>query len=208
MADLKFLVAEPLTRSIVWRGARDSIYLTFDDGPHPEATPTVLRVLRAHKIHATFFLVGAHIERHRALAQSLVQEGHALGNHGYAHRPLWFSRASTIADELHRTQRLIDALTSSTTRWVRPPYSRFDPFLLAAIRRLGYRCVMYSVDSKDYRLQDSHLIAARATKNLAGGDIILMHDNDFTARTIERTLSNVVEIALAKGLKFSTLSGV
>src|SRR5260370_16308127 len=78
-----------LFRSVVWRGdpaGTPRVALTFDDGPHPEATPRVLDALARAGVPATFFLVGEHAQRWPALVRRIRDEGHLIGNHSFAHR--------------------------------------------------------------------------------------------------------------------------
>jgi peptidoglycan/xylan/chitin deacetylase (PgdA/CDA1 family) len=74
---------------VLTRGPRDgdALYLSFDDGPHPEHTPRLLDLLSENDAKASFFLIGKQVEKHPALAARIVAEGHALGNHSYTHPP-------------------------------------------------------------------------------------------------------------------------
>ena len=69
-------------------GAQKSLYLTFDDGPDPKTTPALLEILAEEEVLATFFIIGAHAEKHPQLLQQVAQAGHTIGSHGFSHQPL------------------------------------------------------------------------------------------------------------------------
>ena len=110
-------------RLVLVRGPREpgALYLSFDDGPHPEHTPRLLDLLARHGARASFFLVGQRVEQHPALVERIVAEGHALGNHSYSH-PM-FRRLGLRAqlDEVERTDRLLAAFDRRGPHRFRPP---------------------------------------------------------------------------------------
>ena len=69
---------------IIFCGKTDEkvVALTFDDGPHPEFTPKLLKILANHNIKATFFVSGKHVEQHKEIIHNIIDNGHELGNHG------------------------------------------------------------------------------------------------------------------------------
>ena len=82
--------AQERAGEIVWRvqTRQKVVALTFDDGPDPRYTPTVLRLARDRRLKLTFFLVGREIRLHPDLARQEVAEGHAIGNHTWDHEVL------------------------------------------------------------------------------------------------------------------------
>src|ERR1017187_5356158 len=95
-----------------WRGntRRRAIALTFDDGPS-EGTPAILDVLAEYRVPATFFQVGANVERLPEVARAVAAAGHAIGNHSYAHPLFCFRSPRFIEADLRRAQLTIRAHT-------------------------------------------------------------------------------------------------
>jgi peptidoglycan-N-acetylglucosamine deacetylase len=157
------------------------VALTFDDGPHPEGTPAVLELLEEAGARATFFLVGEQVERRPQLAGRIVAAGHLVGLHGYRHRLQLRMSASQVAGDLARGVAVIeDAVGSGPLRWHRPPYGIYSPAGLDAVRGGGLTPLLWSRWGKDWRkFTTPDRIAARATRALVPGDVILLHDADF-----------------------------
>ena len=110
------------------RSARPRTALTFDDGPHPENTPRILDALDHAAARATFFLQGAEVERHPALAREIVRRGHQVGNHGHSHFDARrTSREVYLADIRRAQESLGQALGAPAERIFRPPHGTVTP---------------------------------------------------------------------------------
>jgi peptidoglycan/xylan/chitin deacetylase (PgdA/CDA1 family) len=162
------------------RCSGDGVALTFDDGPHPEGTPSVLEILARARLRATFFLVGEQVERRPALAAEIAAAGHVVAVHGHRHRLQLRLGRSEVRDDLARGVAAIEAAVGVTPGWHRPPYGVYSPSGLGAARAAGMQPLLWSRWGKDWRkLTTPARIAARATRDLASGDVILLHDADF-----------------------------
>jgi peptidoglycan/xylan/chitin deacetylase (PgdA/CDA1 family) len=158
----------------------EGVALTFDDGPHPEGTPAVLDVLEAAGLHATFFVVGEQVQRRPALAAEIAARGHLVALHGFRHRPQPVLSARAVADDLARGADAITTATGLAPVWHRPPYGLYSPAGLAEARRRGLKPILWSKWGKDWRrLTTPERIAARASREVGPGDVILLHDADF-----------------------------
>lgn len=156
------------------------VALTFDDGPHPEGTPAVLEVLAEADIKATFFLVGEQVERRPALAAEIATQGHLIALHGYRHRAQPAMSQKAVQNDLARGADAVEQATQRRLTWHRPPYGLYSPAGLSEVRARGLNPLLWSRWGKDWRrLTTPERIAARATANLADGDVILLHDADF-----------------------------
>jgi peptidoglycan-N-acetylglucosamine deacetylase len=177
---------------VLTRGPRsgDAIYLSFDDGPHPEHTPRLLDLLGEHGAHASFFLIGKQVERHPGLAERIVAEGHALGNHSFSH-PSSFGKTSLQQQlqEIERTDQLLAEFDNRPRHRFRPPRGSFSLSLLLHFARQR-RCIAYwSYDSMDYlHLPDVKVTARLRQQPPRAGDIVLMHDDDACAGRVLSTM--------------------
>jgi peptidoglycan/xylan/chitin deacetylase (PgdA/CDA1 family) len=156
------------------------VALTFDDGPHPEGTPAVLEALADAGVRAAFFVVGEQVERRPRLAAEIAAAGHLVALHGFRHR--WQPRlsAAQVTDDIARGAAAIADAIGTEPGWHRPPYGVYSAAGLAAARSAGLRPLLWSRWGKDWRrLTRPARIAARATRDVAEGDVILLHDADF-----------------------------
>jgi peptidoglycan/xylan/chitin deacetylase (PgdA/CDA1 family) len=159
--------------------ATGAVALTFDDGPHPQGTPAVLEVLALRGARATFFLVGEQVARDPELARAIVAAGHTVALHGHRHRNLLRVGPRALAADLDRAAAVIAAATGETVTRYRPPYGIFSPAGLALARRRGWTPTLWSRWGRDWRrFTTPARIAATVTRDLAAGDVILLHDAD------------------------------
>jgi peptidoglycan/xylan/chitin deacetylase (PgdA/CDA1 family) len=155
------------------------IAITFDDGPHPQGTPAVLRELERAGARATFFLVGEQVERRPSLAAEIAAAGHEIGIHGYRHILLLRRSPRALRADFARAADVIGGATGSVPRLYRPPYGVFSVPALLLVHRLGWRPLLWSRWGRDWEASaTSEKIAARAARDLAGGDVVLRHDAD------------------------------
>ncbi|MEO7433120.1 MAG: polysaccharide deacetylase family protein [Dokdonella sp.] len=156
-----------------------ALYLTFDDGPHPDITPALLDLLAEHGARATFFLLGENAERYPDIARRIVAEGHAIGNHSYSHPR--FANIDLAAQwvEIDRTDRILEALDGQQRHWFRPPSGALPLRMLRDFSRRRRGIAYWSYDSMDYKRDSTATLSARFrdVPPLAG-DIVLMHDDD------------------------------
>lgn len=159
------------------------VAITFDDGPDPEWTPKILDILRQHKVHATFFLVGRNAEDYPGLVRRIVKEGHEIGSHTYTHANLAEAGDEQTVLELNATQRLIEWITGRATILFRPPYnadsmpaSLVEAEPIAKATELGYLTVGESIDPQDWARPGTEEIVRRVRDQRAEGNIILLHD--------------------------------
>jgi peptidoglycan-N-acetylglucosamine deacetylase len=161
-------------------GNAGGVAITFDDGPHPEGTPAVLEILADADIKATFFLVGEQVERRSPLAAEIAGRGHLVALHGYRHRPQPAMSQKAVQDDLDRGMGAVENATRAAVTWHRPPYGLYSSAGLSEVRSRGLKPLLWSRWGKDWRrFTTPERIAARATANLADGDVILLHDADF-----------------------------
>ncbi|MDO6763562.1 polysaccharide deacetylase family protein [Agarivorans sp. 1_MG-2023] len=156
-----------------------TLYLTFDDGPHPEFTGELLELLNAHKAKATFFSMGIRLERCPSLGLRIVQEGHALANHSYNHPRFDHISITERNQQIEKTNNAIKQLTNTDCRLFRSPQGRWDSSLLRYLIRRGITAVHWSRDSLDYKKEPTEQLIKRFNDQpVTAGDIILFHDDN------------------------------
>ena len=185
---------------IARRTEAPGIALTFDDGPHPEGTPTILDILDAGGAKATFFLVGEQVERHPAVAAEVAARGQQIAVHCHRHRVQLRLREAVLRDDLERALAAIAAATGARPALHRPPLGIYSAAGLRITREAGLQPLLWSRWGKDWRRWTTPArIARRASKELGAGDVILLHDADhYSAKgSWRRTAAALPEVLAA-----------
>jgi peptidoglycan/xylan/chitin deacetylase (PgdA/CDA1 family) len=179
-----------LTPTCVWRGPRGRrcLALTFDDGPDPRWTARVLDVLEAHGVRATFFLVGERAERAPELVRRMVAAGHEVGNHSWSHRSLWRCGPRATREEIGRAHDVLGALAGAPPRHFRPPWGMVNALTFAAVRRVGERCVFWSIQPEGLRPVSAERQVAHVLARAHAGAIVDLHDAEGTPAAPARLL--------------------
>jgi peptidoglycan/xylan/chitin deacetylase (PgdA/CDA1 family) len=161
------------------RGDPRHVALTFDDGPHPDATPELLDLLARTGVRATFFLLGRAVEDHPGIARAVADAGHEIGVHGYDHRLLTKRRPAATREDLDRATAAITATTGTQPRWWRPPYGVANTAALREAHRLALRPVLWTCWGRDWTAGCTPDSVYRSVlRTLDGGGTILLHDSD------------------------------
>lgn len=152
------------------------IALTFDDGPHPEHTPQVLRVLRRYGAPATFFLIGENAAHHPDLVREIAADGHLIANHSWSHPRLDRLRTARVREELGATSDLLAAVLGEAPRWARAPYGAWHRPSLRICAELGMTPLGWSIDTEDWTRPGTAAIARAVLNGAHPGGIVLSHD--------------------------------
>mgnify|MGYP001145062825 CR=1 FL=1 len=157
------------------RGSK-KVALTYDDGPNDPYTLQLLEVLARHNVKATFFMIGEFVCQRPEIARAVLEAGHAIGNHTFSHPLLIFKSASTIRRQLADCQGAMqDALGVSATIF-RPPFGGRRPEVFRIARKLGLQPIMWNVTGYDWNAKSVDEIERKVTRQMRGGDVILLHD--------------------------------
>lgn len=169
------------------------VALTFDDGP-TEYTGQVLDLLKEFNRKATFFLIGRQVEKYPALVQRMLAEGHTIGNHTWSHcRNTGFMNAREMAAEIRACDRAIQAVTSRSVKFYRPPFGVTNPSVKKAVQETGH-CVMgWSIRSLDTVMPDEGKIVDRILRLLRPGKVILLHDTSQKSVNVLREVLKELE---------------
>jgi peptidoglycan/xylan/chitin deacetylase (PgdA/CDA1 family) len=158
----------------------DGVALTFDDGPHPQGTPLMLEILREGGATATFFLAGEQVARRPTLAAEIVAAGHRVELHCHRHRNLLRLSVGEFIEDSERARATIEEATDQAISDYRPPYGIFSAAALRAVRRRGWRPVLWSRWGRDWtRRATAESISRRSSSGVRAGDIVLLHDADY-----------------------------
>ncbi len=195
------------------RPAPHTVALTFDDGPDPVWTPKILAVLRAHHVHATFFVVGTQVAAHPDLVRRILADGNQIGIHTFTHADLGTIPGWQRSLELREAQLALAGATGRTSALLRPPYSSVNDALddrdwtaVRAAGRDGYLTVLTTLDSQDWQRPGVARIVANATPHGTAGQIVLMHDAGGDRAQTVAALNRLLPELTARGFRFATVS--
>ena len=191
-------------RPVLVRGPQQGkrISLTFDDGPSEQFTAQVLDILREHRVPATFFVCGKNVEEHPDLLRRIVAEGHEVGNHSYSHPYFFFKSRRRMAEEIDRTQAIIEKVVGFRPNIFRPPYGARWFGLVPTLLERGMLLIQWSATGYDWK-KDAAAITQAALRELRPGAIILLHDGRETrpAAQIDRSPTTTALPSLIAGAR-------
>lgn len=175
---------------------RRVVTFTFDDGPYPETTPEVLRVLDKYGVKATFFFVGRNfrgdpdrVAATKKVARRVMDAGHLVGGHGQMHVALPFVTHTRALAEIDDGLDAVERATGKRPALFRPPYGQLDAFGEEALRARGLELVLWSVAADDETDVDGLYLALRNQIAYAGGGAVLLHDiRPITAPALDKLL--------------------
>lgn len=180
-----------------------TVALTFDDGPNETFTPQVLDILARYNVKATFFLVGAEVEKSPALVRRILDEGHAIGNHTWDHIDLTDLDEEGFRQQVDRTQTLLTEIQGAPVTCVRPPHGRINQYVMDQLNARGLRMMKWNRDTEDWKQPGVDSIISRALSGMAPGRVILMHDSGPDMSQTVAALPTIIEGIQAQGLQIS-----
>ena len=214
-----FAVAESgnavVTGGAVYEGDRNGgkVALMFNVYEGTEYVEQIARLLAERGMNATFFLGGIWAERNGDTVVRLAADGFELGNHGYLHRDHAALSAERNRSEIVITEKLLsatlddlpaEAQAAALPKLFAPPSGSMGDAMHAVCEQLGYTVVMWTRDTIDWRDHDAALITERALRDLAAGDLILMHPTAATVQALPAVLDGIA----AAGLTADTVTAV
>jgi peptidoglycan/xylan/chitin deacetylase (PgdA/CDA1 family) len=194
--------------------AKGEVAITIDDGPDPDVTPQVLAQLEQHRARASFFCVGERVLRHPELARDMIRRGHSIENHSQRHRHNFSLLGPRgMRTEIACAQEAIHSTTGTRPQFFRAPAGLRNPFLDPVLTRMNLQLASWTRRGFDTVTGDSNAVLHRLVSNLAGGDILLLHDGNAARDSHGRpvildVLPRLLDAIDAKNLKPVTLPSV
>jgi peptidoglycan/xylan/chitin deacetylase (PgdA/CDA1 family) len=211
---LLYRVLPPLFPACLWSGDRHqpTIALTIDDGPHPQHTPQLLKVLERYNVTANFFWLGLLVEQFPHVARQVYAQEHWLGLHGYEHRMFPRLGRDALQRSLERTQRVIAQAcdldwqsVQQQIRDVRPPLGVVTPQTVKDLTTWHYRPVMWSVVPEDWVCPGIEVVVQRILRQVTNGSLIVLHDGYYGGEDVAAIAALVIPQLLEQGYRFVTV---
>ena len=206
----KFLIIYPALRAnCCWFGQvvtrfrtqKKTVWLTIDDGPHPEDTPQLLKLLKRHNAQATFFVIGRQVQKYPELARAILRDGHTLANHTQTHPVLffWSFLETRLTRDIDQCNQALREATGERPRWFRAPAGMANLFLHFLLCDRNMKLIGWSARGFDGLFHNTQAMANRICKSIRPGAIILLHEGrrDRQGRPINLILAESVLIRLA-----------
>ena len=183
---------------------KDSAGLMFNVYEGAEIVLEILEILRNSSAKTTFFIGGIWAEKNSETLLKITMEGHELACHGYLHKDHSKLTIAQNKEEIAICCNLIRAVTGETVRLFAPPSCAYGEATKKACDSLGLKIIMWTKDTIDWRDSDAELLVKRATKNIAKGDLILMHPKPQTLNALPQIIKKYQE----SGFSLQTVSEI
>lgn len=181
----------------------NSVYITFDDGPHPVATPYILEMLNKYNAKATFFCIGKNVSEYPHIYEQIIRQGHAVGNHTQNHVNGWKT------DNFPYFKNVGEAAKNIQSNLFRPPYGRITHAQTIGIKKLfpKMKIIMWDVLSGDF---DTKITPEKCLQNVIQttqpGSIIVFHDSDKAWDRLQYALPRFLEYCKEKKWKMKKIN--
>lgn len=167
-----------------------------------EYIPQMLEILKSEGVRATFFLVGNWAEKFPDLVVEIKEAGQEIGNHGYRHRhPQKLVEKELIA-LIKKNEDLIEKTADYETKLFAPPYGEVDQRIVKTAHKIGYKTIMWTLDTIDWQRPDAEVIIERIIPKARNGAIVLMHPTQPTVEALPKMIKGLEE----KGYQLVTIT--
>ena len=182
------------------------VYLTFDDGPHPEITPWILKQLKKTDAKATFFCLGEHVEKYPEILQQILSEGHRVGNHGYKHLNGWKTNDDDYLQDYLKGQEML-RFTQNDTLLFRPAYGKIKKSQIPNLKSQipNAQIINWSLMPGDFDAMISSEIVYSNLQRAQPGDIVVLHDNEKAWKHLQYCLPKFLEFCKEKNFSLNTI---
>ena len=178
------------------------IFLTFDDGPIPDITESVLETLDQYGAKATFFCIGNNVQKHPEIFQKLLDKDHAVGNHTFNHMNGWKTEDAVYLENIKQC----DAELNLPTKLFRPPYGRIKKSQSHVVKK-ERQIIMWDVLSGDFSKEIRQEVCLRKSiQHARPGSIVLFHDSVKAAPNMQYALPRFLEHFSNEGFTFEAMA--
>ena len=174
------------------------ISITCDAAYGSEETQKIINILKEKNVTATFFLVGFWVEKYPEMVKALDDAGIEIGTHSNTHPYMSKLSAEQMQTELSTSIEKIKAITNKEVKLFRPPYGDYNDTLISVCDNMGLKTIQWSVDSLDWKGLNTSQMLARITPDIAGGGIILFHNN---SDHIVEALPVIIDTLIERGFE-------
>lgn len=172
------------------------VSLTFDAAWGNEDTETLIAILNKYKINATFFVVGAWVDKYPESVKALAEAGNEVMSHSDDHAHFSKLSETQIVDNLNKCNKKIESVTGVKPLLFRCPYGEYDDHVIKAVKSIGMTAIQWNVDSLDWKGISAAEITQRVTSKVVPGSIILFHN---AAEHTPEALPGIIEKLIADG---------
>lgn len=196
-----------LTRDIsaadapIYKGAApDKVSLMVNVYWGTEYIQPMLDIFAENGVTTTFFVGGMWVKDNEEMLRKIHEAGHEIGNHGYFHKDHKKMNYERNKEEISVTHKLVQSILGVEMNLFAPPSGSFGDTTIQVAENLGYKTIMWSLDTIDWRDKDSELIFKRATEKAEGGSLILMHPTEATVNALNRIIKTLAnkQLTVAK----------
>lgn len=192
------------SNNAIYKGDKNvgGVSLMFNVYENTEVVKSIIDVLKSENAKATFFVGGCWADDNQETLRLIIESGFELGNHGYFHKDHKKLSEAQNLKEIEDCSKIVYSLTGYKMTLFAPPSGSFSQTTVNVASKLGYKTVMWTKDTIDWRDSDKSLIVKRATSNVESGDLILMHPKEHTLQALKDIIKNIKE----KNLSLLTVS--
>ena len=185
-------------------GSSDKVSLMVNVYWGTEYIQPMLDIFAENGVTTTFFVGGMWVRDNEETLKKICAAGHEIANDGYFHKDHKKLNYERNREEIEVTHKLVESITGVSMNLFAPPSGSFGDTAIKAAEDLGYKTIMWSLDTIDWRDKDSELIFSRATEKAEGGSLILMHPTEATVNALNRIIRTLAN----KQLKVAKVSEV
>ena len=180
------------------------VALTFDHSWGNKYTPSILETLKQNNLKVTFFIMGPWAVQYPEVAKQIAADGHEIASHGYRHENYGDMSDDWVRCDIQKAHAQIKEITGVDAVLIRPPNGHYSQRSLRVTDELGYKTIIWNIDSLDWKNPGRDVIVERVVKRLKPGAIILLHASDTPVQTAE-ALPILLERIKAQGFEITTV---
>lgn len=185
---------------------QEHLYLTFDDGPHPDTTRALLDLLDQEQVKATFFVLGSRAQAYPELICEIARRGHCIGNHSFNHQFLPSLSTRGIEREIANTNESIKQATGNEPTLFRPPYGLIDSRASRMVQERNMKTVYWGAVSEDWLAIGDSRVIGRTMSRVKHGSLIVLHEGKRIAKQTLSATREIIKQSKRKGYRFKTIA--